>query len=66
MGTWPLLCFLFSFFLSFSLFAMDVLKVGSLNVNGARYRSKWPLLKECLNLKGIQVMFLQETHSTEK
>ncbi len=65
MGTWPLLCFLFSFFLSFSLFAMDVLKVGSLNVNGARYRSKWPLLKECLNLKGIQVMFLQEIHSTE-
>ncbi len=44
---------------------MDVLKVGSLNVNGARDRSKWPLLKECLNLKGIQVMFLLETHSIE-
>lgn len=44
---------------------MDVLRVGSLNVNGTKDRSKWPLLKECLKLKGIQVVFLQETQSNE-
>lgn len=25
---------------------MDVVKIGSLNINGTRDRSKWPLLKE--------------------
>lgn len=45
---------------------MEFLKIGSLNINGARDRSKWPLLKECLNLKETQVVFLQETHSNEE
>lgn len=42
---------------------MDVLRVGSLNVNGIRDRNKWLLLKESIKLKEISVMFLQETHS---
>lgn len=42
---------------------MDVLRVGSLNVNGIRASNKWSLLKESIKLKEINVMFLQETQS---
>lgn len=42
---------------------MDILRVGSLNVNGIRDRNKWLLLKESIELKELNVMFLQETHS---
>jgi len=44
-------------------FTMDVLRMGSLNVNGLRARNKWAMLKECIKLKEFNVMFLQETHS---
>ncbi len=37
--------------------------MGSLNVNGIRDRNKWLLLKESIELKEMNVMFLQETHS---
>ncbi len=50
-----------STFLSYLI--MDVLRVGSLNVNGIRDKNKWLLLKESIKLKEINVMFLQETHS---
>lgn len=62
----PSLCFgflLILLFFSFSYLIMDVLRVGSLNVNGIRDRNKWLLLKESIKLKEISVMFLQETHS---
>ncbi len=50
-----------STFLSYLI--MDVLRVGSLNVNGIRDKNKWLLLKESIELKEMNVMFLQETHS---
>lgn len=42
---------------------MDILRVVSLNINGARDKNKLALLKECIESKEINVMFLQETHS---
>ncbi len=48
-------------FLSYLL--MDILRVGSLNVNGGRDRNKRAIIAEYAYLKDINVMFLQETHS---
>jgi len=42
---------------------MDVFKVGSLNVNGAREEKKRALVFETAKMKRIDVLFLQETHS---
>lgn len=55
----PLTLLFISTFLSY--FIMNVLRVGSLNVNGIRASNKWSLLKESIKLKDINVMFLQET-----
>lgn len=44
---------------------MQIIRVSSLNVNGARNREKWGLLTEFLKLKESHVTFLQETHSDE-
>lgn len=37
--------------------------MGSLNINGGRDRSKRAMVAEILNLKSINVTFLQETHT---
>lgn len=42
---------------------MDILRVGSLNINGGRERNKRPMTLEYVHLKDINFMFLQETHS---
>lgn len=55
------------FLFSLSIFpAMQILKVGSLNINGMRDGSKRALLVEFLKLKDTHVTFLQETHSDQK
>ena len=41
---------------------MNVFKVGSLNVNGARDIKKRAVVFETAKMKHIDVMFLQETH----
>ncbi len=58
-------CFLLFLSLSFlSLYLlMDILRVGSLNINGGRDRNKRAIITEYAYLKDINVMFLQETHS---
>lgn len=45
---------------------MSNFKISSLNVNGARDASKRAQVYELMNLKNIDVMFLQETHSTKE
>ncbi len=56
--------FLFlSVFFSISLFLLEKLRVGSLNVNGMRDRSKAETIIEFIRLKNLNVTFLQETHS---
>ncbi len=42
---------------------MDILRVGSLNINGGRDRNKRAIIAEYAYLKDINVMFLLETHS---
>lgn len=42
---------------------MDNLRVGSINVNGGRDRHKRDLLLESIQLKRLNVVLLQETHS---
>lgn len=42
---------------------MDVFKIGSLNVNGARDTRKRAVVFEMVKMKHIDVLFLQETHS---
>lgn len=54
-----LICFLF-----FSIFLMEILRVGSLNINGMRDGRKNEVLSEIINLKDLSVTFLQETHSS--
>ncbi len=52
--------------LSFSflfLYLLDILRVGSLNINGGRDRNKRAIIAEYAYLKDINVMFLLETHS---
>lgn len=46
--------------------AMQILRLGSLNVNGLRDGGKRVLLSEFLRLKDSEVIFLQETHSDSK
>lgn len=46
--------------------AMQILRLGSLNVNGLRDGGKRALLNEFLRLKDAEVIFLQETHSDIK
>ncbi len=43
---------------------MEVLRVGSLNINGMRDGRKNEVLSEIIDLKDLSVTFLQETHST--
>jgi len=42
---------------------MEILRAGSLNVNGMRDMKKSVFLSEIINLKELNVIFLQETHS---
>ena len=66
-------CFCFSLFLacfpivvflsSFSLYKCDF-KIGTLNLNGARDDSKRAAFFKLMELKKIDIMLLQETHST--
>lgn len=42
---------------------MDVLRVGSLNINGGRDGCKRALVFETIKQKKRNVIFLQETHS---
>ena len=44
---------------------MDTLRVGSLNINGARDVYKREMLKQHMQHKKLDVLFLQETHSDE-
>lgn len=55
--------FSFCFFLSFPLF-IEILRVGSFNINGMRDRRKKGLLSEIIGLKDLSVVFVQETHSS--
>lgn len=55
-----LLFTIFAFNISFN---MDVFKVGSLNVNGARVVQKRASIYESMMMKHIDVLFLQETHT---
>ncbi len=50
-----LICFLF-----LSIFLMEVLRVGSLNINGMRDGRKNEVLSEIIDLKDLSVTFLQE------
>ena len=43
---------------------MELLRVGSLNMNGGRDRGKQAMLYEIIRLRKTNVIFLQETHST--
>lgn len=53
--------FLIAIFLSF--LNMEILRVGSLNVNGMRDKSKADTVINFIKLKKLDVIFLQETHS---
>lgn len=53
------------FFLIFFLLLMEILRVGSINVNGMRDGRKISLLSEIIRLKDLSVVFLQETHSNQ-
>ncbi len=48
--------------LNFSV-CMETLRIGSLNINGGRDSSKRALVKETVEQKKFNVVFLQETHS---
>lgn len=52
------------FFLFFCLLYMEVLRIGTLNINGGRDRNKQAVLVELNRNKNIDVLFLQETHSS--
>ena len=49
---------------SLSLFLMDSLRIGSLNMNGGRDRNKRGQLNELCSAKHLDIVYLQETHST--
>ena len=64
-----MLHFLYIFILCLSLsffFSMGSLRVGSLNMNGGRDRQKREMVKEVEKINKLDVIFLQETHSTMK
>lgn len=42
---------------------METIRVGSLNVNGMRDKSKADTVINFIKLKKLDVIFLQETHS---
>lgn len=42
---------------------MEVVRVGSLNINGGRDRVKRAMISEFIKLNDVKVIFLQETHS---
>ncbi len=42
---------------------METLRIGSLNINGGRDSSKCALVKEIVEQKKFNIVFLQETHS---
>lgn len=44
---------------------MDVLRVGSLNINGGRDRGKLGMVSEFIKIKKVNVSFLQETHTNK-
>jgi len=46
--------------------AMSQLKIGTLNLNGAREVRKRMMLYEFINQKSVDVMFIQETHSDQR
>lgn len=48
-----------------SIYLMEYLRIGSLNVNGLRDNKKQALVSEIFNIKNIAVGFLSETHSNE-
>lgn len=50
-------------FQSLTMFSYNGYPILFLNINGARERNKLALLKECIEPKEINVMFLQETHN---
>jgi len=59
---------LHSLFLSVSIFylfifSMEMIRVASLNINGGRDRSKRTMVAELINIKNVNVSFLQETHT---
>ena len=45
---------------------MAVISLGSLNMNGGRDVRKRFLISDLINRKGLNVMFLQETHTDSK
>lgn len=45
---------------------MSTFKIASLNVNGMRDAKKWMQLYDLIKLKNIDIMFVQETHSTKE
>lgn len=45
---------------------MSQLKIGTLNLNGARDVRKRMMLYEFINQKSVDVMFIQETHSDKR
>lgn len=56
----------FCLFLSplYFLFSMELLRVGSLNINGGRDGNKLAMISELFSIKKINVAFLQETHTS--
>lgn len=59
---------LHSLFLSVTLFylfifSMEMIRVASLNINGGRDGSKRAMVAELINIKNVNVSFLQETHT---
>lgn len=60
-----LVSFCFCLFLSLIIF-MGSLRIGSLNINGGRDKQKREMVKQIVNINKLDVIFLQETHSTVK
>lgn len=60
--SWKGLIVLFVF--SLILLYMEVLRIGTLNINGGRDRNKRAVLAELSRTKNIDVFLLQETHSS--
>ncbi len=56
------LFFLFLFSLYFFL-SMELLRVGSLNINGGRDGNKLAMISELFSIKKVNIAFLQETHT---
>lgn len=48
---------------SLSLYIMETIRVGSININGGRDRNKRACVLEIIEQKNLKVIFLQETHT---